>query len=323
MFIASTEVLARHATEVTGLPARRFANGVGALLGQASDLALREPRESGPLRVGYFSGTDTHNADWAFVEPVLIRLMDERPDLELRLVGHLEPTSALGADPARAARVRGLPFMPWYELPRALRQVDVCLAPLTQDSLFNEAKSAIKWLEAALVETAVVASPTQPFREQVEDGRTGLLATTGEDWYGAISALLDDEVLRRRMGTQARREALLSWGPYLQGRVYLDNLVAAARLVRECGPRREGEFSGWEPVEDDEPLTAAAAFLEPYELPPVFDKSLRGRLAAAKHRVLLTRPGRLAQAARRVYTAEGGRAVLGKAKGVLARKLGR
>ena len=54
-----------------------------------------------------------------------------------------------------------------------LRDLDVNLAPLAPDSRFNEAKSAIKWLEAALVETPTIASPSGPFREAIEDGRTG------------------------------------------------------------------------------------------------------------------------------------------------------
>ena len=75
-----------------------------------------------------------------------------------------------------------MPFVPWLELPGVLRDLDVNLAPLAPSSRFNEAKSAIKWLEAALVETPTVATPTGPFREAIEDGGTGLLATTPDEW---------------------------------------------------------------------------------------------------------------------------------------------
>ena len=291
LFIGSTRELCRHATAVTGLPARQFANGVGALLARASERALGRPRKAGPLRIGYFSGTTTHDADWASVEPAVLEVMHARPDVELWLGGHLQPTAALEAV---APRVRRLPFVPWHELPQVLRDVDVCLAPLTGNGRFNEAKSAIKWLEAALVETPVVASPTEPFREAVEQGRTGFLAAGHDDWVGALDALLDDVVLRRRVGSLARREALLRWSPHLQGKAYLDNLHAAAAIVRAEGPR---SGSTWEPVFDDEPWSAADSFVEPYEVP-----SRRGRVPAAVSSNGLVRR---AAAARRVYRRDG------------------
>ncbi|MDJ0416384.1 glycosyltransferase [Rhodococcus opacus] len=309
MFIGSTDELCRHASSVTGLPSRRFENGVGTLLGQASDEALMLERTPGPLRIGYFSGTTTHDADWASVEPAVIAVMAKRPDVELWLGGHLRTTPSLDR---YADRVKRLPFAPWHELPKLLRDVDVCLAPLTEDSLFNEAKSAIKWLEAALVETPVVASPTQPFREAIDHGRTGYLAGTSEEWAEAISTLLDDVAARRRVGTQARREALLRWSPHLQGPVYLENLIAAAEHVRSEGARQP---TNWVPVVDDEPFSKAEAYVEPYQRP-----TGRQLLPATVryHRVV-----RKAAAARRVYRSEGLSALLRKAVVVARRRIGR
>lgn len=291
MFIGSTDELCRHATAITGLPSRRFANGVGTLLAQASDEALLAERAPGELRIGYFSGTDTHDADWARVEPSVIAVMTAHPEVELWLGGHLQPTPALDS---YADRVKRLPFVPWHELPRLLRDVDVCLAPLTDNSRFNEAKSAIKWLEAALVETPVVASPTQPFREAIDNGRTGILATTQIEWTEAIEMLLNDVALRRRIGTQARREALLRWSPHLQGRVYLENLVAAAERVRQVGPR---QATDWVPVMDDGPYAQTEAYVEPYH------RRSRSRIVPSRirHHLLI----RKAAAARRIYRSGG------------------
>ena len=90
-----------------------------------------------------------------------------------------------------------------------------------------------------------MASPTQPFAEAIESGRTGLLAQTHNEWVTAIEALLDDPLLRRRIGTQARREALLRWGPHLQADRYIEILRESAQQVRMDGPR---SVSGWKPV---------------------------------------------------------------------------
>ncbi|MEA2686691.1 MAG: hypothetical protein QOE93_1886, partial [Actinomycetota bacterium] len=86
-FVGSTAALCRHATEVTGMPAWRFANGVGAVLGGVSDEALRGARLSGPPRIGYLSGTNTHDLDWAYVEPAIVELLGRHPGVELWLGG--------------------------------------------------------------------------------------------------------------------------------------------------------------------------------------------------------------------------------------------
>lgn len=284
-YVGSTEALCSHATATTGLPAFRFPNGVGRALAMRSERATARARIPGPLRIGYFSGTNTHDADWAVIEPAVTEVLATRPDVEVWLGGHLTTGPAL--EPY-ADRVVRLPMLPWYELPDRLRQLDVNLAPLVLDSRFNEAKSAIKWLEAALVQTPTVASPTEPFREAVEDGRTGILAAGHDEWVEAITALLDDALLRRRMGALARREALLRWGPHTQGARYQEILRQAARIRREVGPRAATD---WQPVLDDEPWDAAEGWLEPYPGLPregvpagvqrILDSGAARRLAAA------------------------------------------
>jgi hypothetical protein len=113
--------------------------------------------------------------------------------------------------------------------------------------------------EAGLVATPTVASPTRPFVEAVEDGRTGLLAATPAQWVDALDRLVTDEALRRRLGEAARREALLRWSPHLQGRRYLWILENTRRHIADRGHRRPDP--AWAEVLDEPPLPVA---LEPY-----------------------------------------------------------
>ncbi len=267
-FIGSTEGLCRHAEDVTGLPAERFANGVGIELARAADAALAQPRTPGRLRIGYLSGTDTHDHDWRHVEPVVIETLDAYPDLELWLGGKVTPSAAL--DRFRA-RVRRLPMLPWLDLPGVLRDLDVNLAPLAPGSRFNEAKSAIKWLEAGLTATVTLASGTQPFREAIRHGHNGMLADGADQWRDGLRRLLDDDLLRGALGRRARRDALLRWSPHVQATRYLAILETAPRRSRTV--RAAGSWapvSSWEPVAHDEPFTPHD--LEPYgpepESPP-------------------------------------------------------
>lgn len=257
-YIGSTLQLCARAEEVAGIPAHRWRNGVGVLLSQASDAAVARPRTAGPVRLGYFSGTKTHDHDWAAIEPAVLEVLRRHPDIELWLGGFLTPTPALGPF---AGRVRRLPFLPWDRLPSVLRDVDVNLVPLELDSQFNDAKSAIKWLEAALVATPSVASPTQPFRESVDDGETGFLANSTQEWVTALDRLVEDIALRRRVGERARRAVLLETSPHLQGRRYLDILQGVRDQVRAHGHRQS--TSGFQPVALDEPYEQTE--LDPYE----------------------------------------------------------
>ncbi|HVV38083.1 MAG TPA: glycosyltransferase [Acidimicrobiales bacterium] len=253
-FVGSTAGLCAHAAAVTGMPTYRFPNGVGLLVGQQSDAALRKPRTAGPVRMGYLSGTNTHDHDWAMVEPAVAAVLARHPDVELWLVGLVTPSPALDA---YAARVKRIGFTEWTALPKVLRDLDVNLAPLTAGSRFNEAKSAIKWLEAALVATPTVASPTEPFREAVQHGRNGLLAETLDEWTAALEALVTEPALRARIGARARRDALLRWSPHLQAHVYADILRSATPTTRQ---------SNWtDVVAPSEPFVDRP--LERYELP--------------------------------------------------------
>ncbi|NNH08334.1 glycosyltransferase [Cellulomonas fimi] len=291
-YVGSTEELCRRIGELTGLPTHRFANGVGSALGALSEAALARPRTAGPPRIGYFSGTTTHDADWAIVEPAVVEVMLRHPEVELWLGGHLGTGPALEQV---ASRVHRLPMLPWTELPGRLRDLDVNLAPLVLGSTFNEAKSAIKWLEAALVATPTVASPTQPFRESIVDGVTGHLASDHDEWVAALERVLTDEHHRTLVGTRARRSALLRWAPARQGHRYLEILQDAARAVAAQPERRE---STWQPVADDEPYSAADAWVEQY--PP--------RLGVVVPAWRLK-----ASAVGRVYRAAGARGVASKA----------
>lgn len=260
-YVGSTEALCAAATEAAGIPSHRFANGVGLHLARLSDLALRRPRRAGPLRIGYFSGTNTHNEDWAAIEPAVLDVLRRHPDVELWLGGLLEPGPGVRALGRRLVRI---PMKPWFELPGVLRDLDVNLAPLTLGGRFNDAKSAIKWLEAALVGTPTIATPTAPFVEAIEDRMTGVLATTPSDWADHLSWLLEDDAARHRIGQNARRAALLRWSPDRQADCYLEILRGVRSDVAAHG-HRPGS-AGWEDVVLDEPYLAFA--LERYELPP-------------------------------------------------------
>ena len=71
-------------------------------------------------------------------------------------------------------------------MPQVLANLDVNLAPLEPGSIFNEGKSAIKWMEAALAGTPTVASATASFVGAIDSWRSGVLAVDLDDWEEGV-----------------------------------------------------------------------------------------------------------------------------------------
>lgn len=158
-------------------------------------------REDDKIIIGYFSGTNTHNEDFQMIAPALIRLIEKYDNVYIKLAGRIDAPEALKG---YEERLLFTPYVEWRRLPFELRRCHINLSPLV-DTIFNRAKSEIKWAESALVGVPVVASNIGAFREVVKDGVTGILVeNTEEAWFQGIVRLIDDKALRKKMGEDSR-----------------------------------------------------------------------------------------------------------------------
>ena len=152
--------------------------------------------------IGYFSGSITHSDDLSMVAPALAQTLDSLCNVRIRIVGLIElPTSLKPYE----NRIEILPFSSWKDLPNLIAQVDVNIVPLT-NTIFNEAKSENKWVEASLVKVPTIASNIGPFRRIINSGINGITCETLSDWHEALVAVLTDTNLARRLG-----EAAYNW----------------------------------------------------------------------------------------------------------------
>ncbi|MGO9596801.1 MAG: glycosyltransferase [Isosphaeraceae bacterium] len=172
---------------------------------------VRRCRDRSEIRIGYFSGTLTHQSDFRMIAPVLVSLLEEFANLKLTVAGDFD--LAQFAEFSRfAERVEKRPFVDWTRLPAELARVDINLIPLVINA-FTEGKSDLKYYEAALVEVPSVASPTVVYQSCIERGVNGLLAQTEDDWYRALRTLIVDPDLRERMGKEAHEHAVQHYAP--------------------------------------------------------------------------------------------------------------
>lgn len=110
-------------------------------------------------------------------------------------------------------------YHPWVEYPayrlkRGLLNVDINLCPLV-NNVFNAAKSAIKWYEASIWHDMPEATLAQrgPVFNEIEDGVTGLLFNTPEEFAQKLGLLIEDEALRKRLGRAAHEWVLANRTP--------------------------------------------------------------------------------------------------------------
>ena len=83
--------------------------------------------------------------------------------------------------------------------------VDVMVAPLLS-TLFNEAKSELKYLEAGLLGIPLVASRVGEMKVAIQDGENGFLATNHEEFLQHLRYLIDNPKERERIGRNARKD---------------------------------------------------------------------------------------------------------------------
>jgi glycosyltransferase involved in cell wall biosynthesis len=189
-------------------------NGFNAAQVELSRLA-REQRVAAPpdaqVRIGYFSGTRTHQADFRVAYPALMALLREEPSVRLVIIGDLDLDEFPGLAPF-AEQIDRLPLLKWNELPGAIAAVDVNLIPL-ELTPFNEGKSNLKYFEAGLCKVPSIASPTAILRESITHGHNGLLALTADEWYTALKELVCRSEQRERMGRNAYDHVLRTYAP--------------------------------------------------------------------------------------------------------------
>ncbi len=218
--LCPTEELAR---EVRRLDKGVFVvpNGFDAESHAVARRAMREWAELGDdlLRIGYAGGSRTHQRDFAVAAPAIARILRERPDTRLTLFR--DPSSGEGvvlmnefpefAD--LAPQIEWRDMVKLRALPAELARFTVNIAPLEIDNPFCEAKSELKYFEAALAGVPTIASPSGPFRRAIIDGETGILATDEKQWYDGLNRLLADKSLRARMAQAAYHDSLAHFGP--------------------------------------------------------------------------------------------------------------
>lgn len=171
----------------------------------AAELRGQKHTEDGTVHIAYLSGTPSHNKDFATITDALVRVLQEFPQARLVLAGPLDTEDALNKFQTQVIRV---PFAPRKEYFRTVASVDINVAPLELGNAFCEAKSELKFFEAALLGVPTVAVANETYQGAIKDGVDGFLAATEEEWYQKLKLLITDPSLRASVSKEALQTAL-------------------------------------------------------------------------------------------------------------------
>jgi glycosyltransferase involved in cell wall biosynthesis len=177
--------------------ARRFTSQV-SIVPTAIDLArytVRPAPASNSLTIGWV-GRWSSAPYLTMLKPVFRELVGRYRHLRIVLVG--APDLQMAVD-----RITHRPWRLETEI-EDLQAFDIGIMPLADDE-YSRGKCGFKMLQYMGVGVPAVVSPVGVNAEIVQDGVNGCTATSQEEWLAKLSALIEDEALRHRIGLAGRQ----------------------------------------------------------------------------------------------------------------------
>lgn len=170
------------------------------------DTADYLPAGCSPRTVGWIGSPST----WEYVKPWIPLLQEVS-----REHGHRALVVGAGPQPAPPEHID---FLPWSEADEValVQRMGIGIMPLP-DTPWARGKCGYKLIQYMACGLPVVASPVGVNSEIVEHGVNGFLAGTPAEWRAALTALLRDEALRRRMGAAGRRKVEAEYSVQVHG----------------------------------------------------------------------------------------------------------
>lgn len=157
------------------------------------------------IKIGYFSGTNTHNIDFLEAAPSIYEILKTLPKVKLYIVGHLDLPEYFSPVLNKIIRLQLYPYLQMLE---CLSTMDINLAPLEMNNPFTDCKSELKIFEASIVHVPTIASATNTYAALIDNEKDGYLASTKSDWDRYLHLLIENPSLRKSISIEARKKAI-------------------------------------------------------------------------------------------------------------------
>jgi glycosyltransferase involved in cell wall biosynthesis len=172
-------------------------------------LKNQKPKKDQEVIIGYFSGTISHNKDFATIINPLTNILEKYQQVKLFIAGPLDLEDEFTRK--FKDRIINSAYVPRKEHFKNIASVDINIAPLEINNPFCESKSELKFFEAGILKVPTIATATQTFRETIIDGEDGFIAKNEKEWESKLKELIKNENLRKKMGEKARQKTLKNY----------------------------------------------------------------------------------------------------------------
>ncbi|QNG08298.1 glycosyltransferase [Pseudomonas putida] len=178
--IASTPALKTYIEESYSKPTLLLRNAITPEM-------MRSPKlkDFKRLNLLYASGTYSHKADFMMVEELLFQTLRNHPEVKLSILGAAQASERI----LSLDNVSSYPLLPYDSMLDFIAKHDMLLVPL-EDSIFNRAKSNVKFIEAAAMGVPVLASAVGEFSQSITHGSNGFLAHDLNDWQVLLNEII-------------------------------------------------------------------------------------------------------------------------------------
>ena len=154
---------------------------------------LRREAGAGRLVLGW-TGSSTSQTHLESFAPMLRELLSRR-NVEFRVISDREPV------------LPGVPhtWLPWSPETEVqnLCDLDIGIMPIPDDE-WARGKCALKALQYMSMGVATICSAVGANKEVIRHGENGLLASSTGEWISCFEMLVDDGLMRRRLGDNGR-----------------------------------------------------------------------------------------------------------------------
>jgi glycosyltransferase involved in cell wall biosynthesis len=150
-----------------------------------------------------WQGGNTHLMDWAECDPAIKYVLrnNVRAKLELFTVQDVMTPFTKNMPESKLILHEFISYDAHPYRSQVLRP-DIGICPLHKDE-FNICKSDLKFTEYAACKVPVIASNIPPYSESIIHGETGFLVDSTQDWIKYLNRLIEDPLLRAKIGGAA------------------------------------------------------------------------------------------------------------------------